>query len=47
MLDREGYPAPTLRMDKSVTDFYAFTKNSFTLEGYQYHSFDFEIPLAI
>ena len=47
MLDREGYPAPTLRMDKSVTDFYAFTKNSFTLEGYQYHSFEFEIPLAI
>ena len=47
MLDREGYPAPTLRMDKSVTDFYAFTKNSFTLEGYRYHSFDFEIPLAI
>ena len=47
MLDREGYPAPTLRMDKSVTDFYAFTKNSFALEGYQYHSFEFEIPLAI
>ena len=47
MLDREGYPAPTLRIDKSVTDFYAFTKDSFALEGYQYHSFDFEIPLAI
>ena len=47
MLDRAGYPAPTLRMDKSVTDFYAFTNDNFALEGYQHHSFDFEIPLAI
>ena len=47
MIDRVPYDAPTLRIDPDITDFYAFTKDSFTLEGYQYHSFDFEIPLAI
>ena len=47
MLQREGYPAPEFQMDESITDFYAFTKNSFTMENYQYHPFDFEIPMAI
>ena len=27
--------------------FAPFTKDSFQVEGYQYHPFDFEIPLAI
>ena len=47
MLELEGYPAPTFKMDESITDFYAFTKNSFQMENYQYHPFDFEIPMAI
>ncbi len=47
MLEREGFAAPEFKMDKSVTDFYAFTKDSFQMENYQYHSFDFEIPMAI
>ncbi len=47
MLEREGYPAPKVTLDPTVTDFYAFTKNSFQVEDYQYHPFDFEIPLAI
>ena len=47
MLEREGYPAPKFCMDESITDFYAFTKNSFSMENYQYHPFDFEIPMAI
>ncbi len=47
MLEREGFAAPEFRMDKSVTDFYGFTKDSFSLENYQYHPFDFEIPMAI
>ena len=34
-------------MDKSVTDFYAFTKDSFKMEGYQCHPFNFDIPMAI
>ena len=47
MLEREGYPAPKVTLDKSVTDFYAFDKNSFKVEDYQFHPFDFDIPLAI
>ena len=47
MLELEGYPAPTFKMDESITDFYAFTKDSFSLENYRYHPFDFEIPMAI
>ena len=47
MLENEGYPAPKVSLDKSITDFYDFTKNSFTVEDYQFHPFDFEIPMAI
>ena len=47
MLEREGYPAPRVTLDESITDFYAFTKDSFRVENYQYHPFDFEIPMAI
>ena len=39
--------APKFSVDGNVTDFYAFTKDSFRLEGYRYHPFDFEIPMAI
>ena len=47
MLEKEGFDAPKVTLDPSVDDFYAFTKNSFTVENYQYHPFDFEIPMAI
>ena len=39
--------ANTFRMDESITDFYAFTKDSFSMENYQFHPFNFEIPMAI
>jgi thymidylate synthase len=47
MLKNEGFAAPKFSMDESITDFYAFTKNSFKVEDYQFHPFDFEIPMAI
>ena len=47
MLKNEGFAAPKFSMDESITDFYAFTKDSFKVEGYQYHDFNFEIPMAI
>ncbi len=47
MLEKEGFAAPRFRMDKSVTSFYDFTKDSFQVEDYQFHTFDFEIPMAI
>ena len=43
----EGFPAPKVTLDSSVTDFYDFTKDSFKVEDYQFHPFDFEIPMAI
>ena len=47
MLKEPEHPAPTFRVDRSVTDFYAFTKDSFTLENYQYSPFEDKIPIAI
>jgi thymidylate synthase len=46
LLTRESLPAPKFVMD-GTTDFYAFTTKSFSLEGYAYHPFDGEIPVAI
>jgi thymidylate synthase len=47
MLEKEGFAAPVFKMDKSIDDFYDFTKNSFQMENYQFHPFDFDIPMAI
>ena len=47
MLEREPFEAPKVTLDPTVTDFYAFTKNSFSVENYQYHPFDHKIPVAI
>ena len=47
MLNNEPLPAPRVTLDPSVTDFYAFTKNSLKVENYRYHSFDHQIPVAI
>ena len=47
MLEREGFDAPQFIVDPDVKDFYAFTKDSFRMENYRYHPFDFEIPMAI
>ena len=47
MLDNPMYDAPKFEIDKSVTDFYAFTKDSFKMVDYQCNRFDFEIPIAI
>ena len=46
-MTREPKPAPRFVIDKSVTDFYAFTRDSFKLEGYEYNEFDEKIPVAI
>ena len=47
MLEKEGKPAPKVVMDKSITDFYAFTRDSFSLEGYDPHPFEDKIPVAV
>jgi DNA polymerase-1 len=47
IVELDGFEAPKFKMDKSITDFYAFTKDSFKMEGYKFHPFNFEIPMAI
>ena len=47
IIENEPLPAPTVTLDKSVTDFYAFTKESFTVENYQFHEFNEKIPVAV
>ena len=47
ILKNPQYPAPKLIVDEGVKDFYAFTKDSFSLEGYRYNEFTDKIPVAI
>ena len=47
MLEREPRPAPKFIMDPAVTDFYQFTRDSFSLEGYDPQPFEDKIPVAI
>ena len=47
MLDNPAYDAPRFEIDPTVTDFYAFTKDSFKMVDYQCNKFDHEIPIAI
>ena len=47
ILSNPQYPAPQLVLDPDVTDFYAFTRDSFSLPGYKYTELDEKIPVAI
>ena len=47
ILANPQYPAPQLVLDPDVTDFYAFTRDSFSLPGYKYTELDEKIPVAI
>ena len=47
LLKREPYEAPKFVMDKSITNFYDFTVDSFKLEDYKFHPFTTKIPVAI
>lgn len=47
MLTEPEKPAPQFVIDPEVTDFYAFTKDSFHLEGYDPSPFEAKIPIAV
>ena len=47
MLEKEPRPAPKFVIDPTVTDFYRFTRDSFSLEGYDPQPFEDKIPVAI
>jgi len=47
MIKNEPLPAPKMSLDPEVTDFYEFTRDSFKLEGYEFHPFTAKIPVAV
>ncbi len=47
IIARKPFAAPKLVLDPSITDFYSFTKASFTLEGYESHPLNEKIPVAV
>ena len=47
IISNTPYDAPEFVMDKSITDFYSFTKDSFSLKDYKFHEFTKKIPIAI
>ncbi|MBR1455782.1 MAG: thymidylate synthase [Oscillospiraceae bacterium] len=47
IIRNEPKPAPKFLIDPSVKDFYAFTRDSFKVENYQYSDFAGKIPVAV
>ncbi|SBW09865.1 Thymidylate synthase [uncultured Eubacteriales bacterium] len=47
IIARQPFDAPKLSLDPAITDFYAFTKSSFSLENYRSHPLDEKIPVAV
>ena len=47
MLSQVPAPPPRFSMDPAVMDFYAFTRDSFSLEGYAPAPFEEKIPIAV
>ena len=46
LIEKKPYSAPEMQVE-DITDFYKFTKNSFTAVNYKYHEFVNKIPVAI
>lgn len=47
MLEREPLPAPKVRLNPEVKNFYDFTVDDFVVEDYQYHKSLGKVPVAI
>lgn len=47
ILANPQYEAPQLVIDPDVRDFYAFTRDSFSLPGYKYTQLEEKIPVAV
>ncbi|MBQ6466439.1 MAG: thymidylate synthase [Clostridia bacterium] len=47
LIEKTPYDAPEVILDKSIDDFYKFTKDSFTVNNYKYHDFTAKIPVAV
>ena len=47
IISHEPKSAPKFIVDPAVKDFYAFTRDSFKMEGYEYSEFTGKIPVAV
>lgn len=47
IIEKPQHKAPKLIMDKSITNFYDFTVDSFKLEDYEFEKLEEKIPVAI
>lgn len=47
IIKNEPLEAPKFTIDESIDDFYKFTRDSFSLENYNYHQLDAAIPIAV
>lgn len=47
LIERKPYAAPVFYLDKNVSSFYEFTANSVRLDGYQAHTLEDKIPVAV
>lgn len=47
LITRDTYDAPKFSLDESVTDFYKFTSDSFSLLDYRYDTHEVKFPVAI
>lgn len=47
MLGREPFPAPKVRLNPDITDFYQFSVDDFVVENYQYGPSIGRVPVAI
>ncbi len=47
MLEFTPFAAPKLSINPEIKDFYQFTVEDFTLEGYEYHNLGQKVPVAI
>lgn len=46
LIKREPYPAPIVRLNPDIKDFYQFSENDFTIENYKYGKSVGKIPIA-
>ena len=47
LIERPAFPAPKVTLDPSITDFYAFTPDSFTITDYQHGEKIPKFPVAV
>lgn len=46
LIEKEPFPAPEMHVE-DITDFYKFTRYSFTAENYRYHEFNESFPVSV